>query len=113
MDIKKLINCSEYWLEMALVFSGIEMHTTRWTLFVWVPFHPVKVPFLFQIESNLHSHLVFHTENDNDVPELPEDITCDMKTRLICCIFCKCQILASPDLAKYVDHLQVSLADHQ
>ena len=54
MDIKKLINCSEYWLEMALVFSGIEMHTTRWTLFVWVPFHPVKVPFLFQIESNLH-----------------------------------------------------------
>jgi len=29
-----------------------------------------------------------------------------MKTRLICCIFCKCQILASPDLAKYEDHLQ-------
>ena len=45
------------------------------------------------------------------VPELPEDITCGMKSRLISCIFCKCQILASPDLAKYEDHLQVSLAD--
>jgi len=29
-----------------------------------------------------------------------------MKTRLISCIFCKCQILASPDLVKYEDHLQ-------
>ena len=37
------------------------------------------------------------------------NIICGMKSRLISCIFCRCQILASTDLAKYEDHLQVKL----